>query len=154
MPRSRYMLGLLFLLSACSIDVSRTVNVAPSAQGQEQAIQAAVDALNAKTGAESFTAWTVDSGKRIDGEIVVRQDADGQIGPEQKGKDSKTAGETQPTRFGVVVTLIADAPVRLIAHELGHAAGLEHVSDPGNLMYPSALPGEWTLTEEQIDRIR
>lgn len=40
----------------------------------------------------------------------------------------------------------------ILAHELGHALGLQHVADPNNLMYPTINSGE--LTDEQIDTMR
>ena len=38
-----------------------------------------------------------------------------------------------------------------LAHELGHATGLQHVDDPNNLMYP--IPGD-ELTDQQIHQMR
>lgn len=40
----------------------------------------------------------------------------------------------------------------ILAHELGHALGLQHVDDPENLMYPTINSGE--LTDAQIGRMR
>lgn len=39
------------------------------------------------------------------------------------------------------------------AHELGHALGLEHVSDMHNLMYFSTVGG-WGLDKTQLDHVR
>ena len=39
---------------------------------------------------------------------------------------------------------------KVLAHELGHFIGLNHVTDPQNLMYPTSLPGG-SLSEVTID---
>lgn len=39
---------------------------------------------------------------------------------------------------------------RLLAHELGHFLGFDHVSDPQNIMYPEIRPGG-TLSDLKVD---
>ena len=67
------------------------------------------------------------------------------------GVDARVGGSAyQPApcrpRVGV------DADGRLLAHELGHVWGLEHVEDPANLMFFRAGdPGE--ITDEQYETV-
>jgi hypothetical protein len=52
--------------------------------------------------------------------------------------------------------VVVEPPANLstAAHEIGHACWLPHVSDPKNLMWPSSLAAEPTLTTGQILLIR
>lgn len=48
----------------------------------------------------------------------------------------------------------AISDVQVVAHELGHALGLDHVSVEGNLLYPSRDKGGMDLTADQRRAIR
>jgi hypothetical protein len=139
-------------LVGCADVYDTRANVGPSAAEQAPAIQKAADELNALVGYERFTVEMVDSEALVDGEVIVREDPSVMEIPSKYG--GKVVGVTTFHRSGAVVRLAPGASLRGIAHELGHAAGLEHVDDPSNLMHPAILAGEWTLTEEQLDAIR
>jgi hypothetical protein len=51
--------------------------------------------------------------------------------------------------FAAEVVLAACEPIA-VAHELGHALGLVHVWQPGDLMYPALDKGGFDLTVEQL----
>ena len=44
--------------------------------------------------------------------------------------------------------------VRVLAHELGHALGLEHGQDPASVMYPQLRSEAWELSPEDLRAIR
>lgn len=118
--------------------------MAPSAEAHAEDIDAAVRELNRWVGEELFTLRAVSSGERRDGQIVVR-------GTDYSGQPR--VGHTSRTRDGVVVTLGNHTNVRVVAHELCHAAGLAHSDDPNNLMYKKDRAGAWSLTDEQIEQL-
>lgn len=144
----RIIAALLFL-NACG-DIARDVNVAPSAHHQMETLAAAVDRMNELAGREEWSIRAVDREHRLDDEIIVRQEKGVRV--TEDGDFVK--GHTDRTHKGVIIRIADDCSERAFAHELGHAAGLSHVNDKGNLMYERANSGEWTLTEEQLDEIR
>lgn len=136
------------LLGACGRDEGHIVNVAPSAHEQMGTIADAVDRLNELAGHESWWVRAVDHEHRRDDEIIVRQDRGVRV------TDTDIVhGKTVRTHKGVIIHIPANVSVRAFAHELGHAGGLDHVSDSDNLMYKRDNAGEWTLTEDQLNEI-
>jgi hypothetical protein len=140
----------LWALSACGYDTSTIVNVAPSAEEKLGDIVDAVDRLNQRIGMDTYTIQTVDSEEKIDGQVIIR------CAPElgENSAHETRVGNTQKTHDGVVVRIAKRATPSAIAHELGHAAGLEHVNDETNLMYRVTAPTRWGLNEEQLSRLR
>lgn len=131
----------LLLLVGCA-DTATTVNVAPSADEHAEQAARVVEQLNDKIGAHLFEVRVTDREHRIDDQIVMR------------GRDSmgdRVRGLCNRTRKGVIVYVTPETNDVQMAHELGHAAGLEHSGDPGNLMYPKA--DGWGLTNAQRNRM-
>jgi predicted Zn-dependent protease len=140
----------LWALSACAYDTSTIVNVAPSAEDKLDAIQEAVVRLNERIGMDTYTVQSVDSEDKIDGQVVIR--CTQELG--ENGSHETRVGNTQKTRDGVLIRIAKRATPSAIAHELGHAAGLEHVNDEKNLMYRVTAPDHWGLNEEQLSHLR
>jgi hypothetical protein len=135
---------IVVLLAGCSPDVSNVVNVGPSAEHQIESIMAGVDEMNDLLGEEVFTVKIVDSDKRIDGEIIVRH-------REEPFSNPKKTANCSNTREGVIISIMDRCNGRCVLHELGHASGLVHVSDPENTMYE--FWGKALLTEAQKQRV-
>lgn len=140
---------LLALASACAEDVATAINVAPSAEAHWPALLEAVDRVHAETGREVFTLAAIGDAERRDGEIVVR-------GTDSLGKSARgypIRANTTSTRDGVIVRLTPAATAHVVAHELLHAAGLEHVDEPGNIMFDDAAGVGWKLEEWQAEAL-
>jgi predicted Zn-dependent protease len=137
-------------LSACGYDTSTRINVAPSAADKMDEILVAIDRLNEEIGMDVYSVQTVDSEDAIDGQVIVRAQSD--LG--ENSLHETRVGRTKKTHEGVVVRITRTARACAIAHELGHAAGLEHVDDPTNLMYRITAPNRWGLNSSQLAKLR
>ena len=138
------------LLSACSCDTSTRINVAPSAADKMDEILVAVERLNEEIGMDVYSVQTVDSEDVIDGQVIVRCQAE--LG--RNSAHQTRVGRTKKTHDGVIVRIASVASACAIAHELGHAAGLEHVDDPTNLMYGVTAADRWGLNSSQLALLR
>jgi hypothetical protein len=150
----RLLLAALLLAGACAPDTSKVINIAPSAHPKLAQAREAAAALNALIGDEGqpFEVVKIKSHELVDDEVVVRMDRGVRVVEDGSGT---VGGVTKSGRLGIAIYLSESAGVRKIAHELCHAAGLEHHPDPGNLMHERSNNGDaWTLTEEQVDQLR
>jgi hypothetical protein len=82
-------------------------------------------------------------------QIVVVTVAD--VGPDTATTD--TVGCSFASTHNYVVVEPGAGP-SVAAHEIGHACWLWHVSDPANLMFPSNLVANPTLTNVQVAMVR
>jgi hypothetical protein len=121
-------------------DVSRVINVAPSAAPQMEAILDARDKLNAMLGEDAYIVREVNSEAVRDDEVVVRGVA----------HLVEALGRTTWSSHGIVVQLPPGTTTHTIAHEFLHCAGLEHVADERNLMFDTDTPN-WGFEAWQRD---
>jgi hypothetical protein len=140
----RWIVLAFLTLSGCYPDVGTVVNVGPSAEHRIEEIAQGVDDMNEVVGYDVFTLRIVDSDERIDGEIVVRHRDEAFDHPKQSGHTERTVG-------GVIIEMLDRCNARCLMHELGHAAGLEHVDDEENMMFKRW--GSVLLTESQKRKI-
>lgn len=137
----RSYLVFIALIAGCA-DVATTVNVAPSAEDHAEQAAQVVDQLNGEIGGEVFRVRVVDHEHRVDDEIIMR------AVPSLGGA---TRGVCDSTRRGVIVYVTPATKDVQMAHELGHAAGLDHHPDPGNFMYRKAT--KWGVTWTQRNHL-
>jgi hypothetical protein len=115
----------LAMTVACQPQTTTRIAISPSARPYLATILAGRNKLNAELNSDTFTVHEVDSDRVRDGEAVVIVDvtacAEGELACTLNAPD------------GVTIWLATtQLTPRIVAHELGHAAGLEHVPDKDN----------------------
>lgn len=134
----------LLLASGCAADFGTVVNVGPSAERHIEEIADAVDEMNGLLGYKVFSVRMVDSDEMIDDQVIVRH-------RDAPFRRESAAAFTRLTSFGLVISMRDTCNERCFLHELGHAGGLMHSSDPKNTMFHEV--GAAYLTERQINRV-
>jgi hypothetical protein len=117
---------------ATTYDVTTTIYVAPSASALSGRVMAAVDWLNREAGERVYEVLSARGEGRVDGAALVR--IDDKLGCEVDEAPCMV-GVTTRDVDGILIDLAPHPSLGIIAHELGHAAGLEHDRDPENFMY-------------------
>ena len=113
----------------CAEQVTTTIAVGPSAASRYALIREAVDAVNDEIGEDVFELITVSSDRPSHDwapVVLVDEMADG------------VGAECERTRDGMRIRFTARTKLVQLAHEFGHAAGLDHVDDYDNLMFRGA----------------
>lgn len=129
MVRLTVLVALALLSVGCAEDVTTKIAVGPSASSRYGLVQEAVDKINDEIGEEVFELIVI-TGDRPSHEwapvVVVDQLAEG------------VGAEVRHSRDGLLIRITTRTTVVQLAHEFGHAAGLEHIGDHDNLMFRSA----------------
>jgi hypothetical protein len=134
---------LALLLVACAPDQTSTViAIHPSAVSKAADIIQAVEDLNTAIGAEVFTVIQLEGYELIEGAAVVRL-------VERLAGDETVAGRTFHRAHSLDIVIEPETKPRIIAHELCHAAGLEHVEDDSNLMFYAPLRVALAATQRE-----
>jgi len=141
----RTTLALALLMSGCAVDFGSVVNVGPSAERHIEKIVEAADEMNGLLGYDVFSVRMVDSDEMIDGQVIVRHRGSPFTVP-------STLARTVLTRSGIAIYVRDVCDERCFLHELGHAGGLMHSSDPKNTMF-NKVTGAAYLTDSQINRV-
>jgi hypothetical protein len=147
MHKAWLILALAFLVSGCDVfrPIVTEIAVGPGAAEKWPEIVRAVDELNAAIGEDVFTVGPATGNGLVKGAARVK------IVGKISGREN-TAGRCS-WRFGSVTILLEpNAQWQTIAHEIGHAAGLDHYTggEP-NIMNANAVPSVAVLDAEQIE---
>lgn len=123
---------------------------------QAASVVAAVSWLESRTGRDLFEPHTVGPhdlavlGLWVEGVVSIAP-TPALARPGRVGEAMRTLYPHTRTLHSVTIEVVGCSPW-VIAHELGHSLGLDHVADSGALMFPVALGG-WQLSDDEIARL-